>query len=82
MDKKPQMTNAQRKCNWEMVTGWVSILIAVLALCLTLFEAREERRANRLAVTPYMSIYCDLSPKLDQAGVFLQNIGLGPAIIL
>jgi hypothetical protein len=65
-----------------MLIAWASIAIATLALFLTVFEAREQRKANRLSVMPYLSIYYDLSPELSEVGLFVQNVGLGPAIVL
>ena len=56
-----------------------SILIALCAMFLTLWEGREVRRHNRLSVTPILRPYVDL---LDSgAGIFLENIGFGPATI-
>lgn len=58
-----------------------AIFISVLALCLSVYEGMETRKHNRLSVTPHLVFYDSLAQKKDRVGLFLENGGLGPAII-
>jgi hypothetical protein len=69
--------------NYQMVTTWVSLIVAVIALVFTIYQAILSRKHNRLSVRPSMTIWTH-SEKNDHQGslkVDLLNTGLGPAVI-
>ena len=57
----------------------ISVSIALSALILTLFQIYSSRKHNFLAVIPYIKLGWTASDNDD--GIWITNVGLGPAII-
>lgn len=59
-----------------------SVVIALCALGLTIYQASVTRRHNRLSVTPHIQIFTErsLSKGIGTISVSILNNGLGPAL--
>ncbi len=73
-----------------MFTDWItpeitiaisSVVIAVCALGISIWQGYLTRKHNRLTVNPYAVIQVDLSAQSEQVGVQIRNQGVGPMII-
>jgi len=67
--------------NIELIISILAILIAIGALIITIWQAREQRKYNRLSMRPILDIESNYSDSLDKIGLFLINRGTGPAIV-
>jgi hypothetical protein len=64
----------------ELVTAISSVVIAVLALVVTVYQSVLTRKHNRQTVRPVLQLRCGF--RLGEiAGLHLANVGLGPAVI-
>jgi hypothetical protein len=71
-------------CAWDWVVRNAQAIIALLALFLTVFQARAAWRHNRVSVKPRLVLYADRHyPDKHKSAitVTMQNYGLGPAFI-
>jgi hypothetical protein len=66
--------------NASIVVAICATVIAVLALAVSIDEARATRRHNRITVRPFLELRVGL-PQGGKAGLQLINAGLGPAAI-
>jgi hypothetical protein len=64
----------------NIVIAAVSVLIAILALGFTIWQAKKTIKHNKLSVRPCLSLHVD-STKLEQVIVTMANTGLGTAIL-
>ena len=60
-------------------SDYFTILIAALALCAAIWNDHATRKHNRLSVKPHINIGKYILP--DWSGIYLWNIGLGPAMV-
>lgn len=69
--------------NYEIITAFSSIIIATLAIFLSLNEGSSNRKHNRLSVRTYIVLhqYKNIVDKTYYHSIALENNGLGPAII-
>ncbi|WP_312244293.1 hypothetical protein [Stutzerimonas nitrititolerans] len=58
-----------------------AILVSVLALCISLWQGVVAREHNRLSVSPKLIGTPALEGKGGKNGLYLSNVGLGPAIV-
>lgn len=63
----------------ENITDIATVIIATCALLVTTYQIYTTRKHNRLAVRPLIQIGWTTNEKID--GIWLRNVGLGPAII-
>ncbi|HFD31441.1 MAG TPA: hypothetical protein ENJ28_01830 [Gammaproteobacteria bacterium] len=66
---------------WSDITGLSSVVIAVCALALTIWQGKQIQKHNRLSVKPHLATW---SHSDEDEGVYLVeliNNGLGPAVI-
>jgi len=62
--------------------AWLSLVVAGLALSVTVWEGYENREHNRLSVAPRLTVTTRISAsESGAAGIYVENEGLGPAII-
>ena len=64
----------------ELITAISSVVIAVLALAVSVFQSALTRRHNRQRVRPVLQ-FGSTFRKGETVGLELHNVGLGPAII-
>jgi hypothetical protein len=60
---------------------WGALIVAVLALAVSLWSAYEDRRHKRLSVRPQLLISFNYNQTKSEANWILTNSGLGPAIV-
>ncbi len=65
----------------DIVKGWVPIFVSVLALYSTIVQLQKIREYQRISVSPLLSFYLQDSHFVDRFGLWIENHGLGPAII-
>ncbi|KEK28985.1 hypothetical protein K5M76_20875 [Shewanella xiamenensis] len=65
----------------EIVIAIMSMFVAILALGTTIWQAKVTQTHNKLTVRPYLSCHVLVSTHQDSAGVYINNDGIGPAII-
>jgi hypothetical protein len=63
----------------ENTTNIATVIIALCAVFLTIYQIYATRKHNRLGVRPLLKIGWTTDENID--GVWLKNLGLGPAII-
>ena len=61
------------------MADYLSVFIAALAFFISIWSVVTSRKHNRLSVRPHMKIYEYFF--LDWSGIYISNMGLGPAII-
>ncbi len=61
--------------------GIASAIIALCALILTVWQAHQTSRHNRLSVSPRLTTWLDCSEDRGVYSVELMNNGIGPAVI-
>jgi len=72
------------KINWlSVMIGASSIVIALCALVFSIWQGIQARRHNRLSVRPYLtsSMHNSEDNGIYSHAVYLENNGLGPALI-
>lgn len=67
--------------SWEAIAGFSSVVIAVCALGLTVWQAAITRRHNRLSVTPHLTTWTQSEQVTGRYSVEILNNGIGPALI-
>lgn len=65
----------------EKIVGACAIFISVLALMVSIWQGMVAREHNRLSVTPKLISTPQLEGKGGKNGIYLSNVGLGPAFI-
>lgn len=65
----------------ETVTAICSIVVAALALGVSIYQAYTNRKHNRQSVRPVLQFASRFRPG-ERAGVTLRNCGVGPAVIV
>jgi hypothetical protein len=66
--------------NASVVVAICATIVAVLSLAISVYEARANRRHNRISVRPFLEFRIGL-PQGRIGGLQLINVGLGPAVI-
>jgi hypothetical protein len=81
--KKPRgrLQKSIKKVKQETWTTIVLAFIALLALCFSIDQGCETRKYYRLSTIPKLKFYTQLSTEEKDIGVFVENVGLGPASI-
>ena len=72
---------AQGTAATTSLADWTAIVVACIALVLTVYEARQSRQHNRLSVAPRFGGDSAVVPTAERAKITLTNAGLGPAVI-
>jgi hypothetical protein len=67
------------KCNTDTITAIASTTIAIIALCVSLWDHHETRKYNRFAVTPRLTGHKNI--EMWKIEISISNEGLGPAIV-
>jgi len=65
----------------DTLTAISSIIIALIALGISIWQGIETRNHNRQTVTPNLSITRDFRNEAKDVGIFIESVGLGPVII-
>ncbi|MGI9392672.1 MAG: hypothetical protein ACR2N8_03955, partial [Parvibaculales bacterium] len=74
--------SAEEKMTFEIDTTNISIFIATLALGLTIWQARQTRKHNKLMVRPFLDIteyMREHKNNISDISFELINCGVGPA---
>ena len=73
------MTEPFKKAvNWEKITALCSMLVALCALLISIWQGYSMQQHNQLSLRPYLET--ELNTKLDgRWELFINNNGLGPA---
>lgn len=66
----------------QVITSISAIVIAIAALFLTIWQSWMMRKHNYNSVKPLLSFERYLSPMHGGFGIYLNNNGLGPAIVI
>jgi hypothetical protein len=66
---------------WQIVAGISTLIIALCALCVSIWQVRQGIKHNRLQVRPHLDTWTETNPQAGHYAVMLMNNGLGPAII-
>lgn len=75
-----QITN-QSSIRWDRVTAIASLIVAALALAVSVWQGQVTRNHNRLSVKPQVQISRNLSLGADPKGLLVVNNGVGPATV-
>jgi len=70
-----------KKLKQETWTTIILALIALIALCFSIDQGCETRQYYRLSTVPQIQFYAQLSTTEKDVGVYVDNVGLGPASI-
>lgn len=65
----------------DTITAISSVIIALIALIVAIWQGIETRNHNRRTLTPKLSITRDLRNEAEDIGIFIESVGLGPVII-
>ena len=65
----------------DTITAISSMIIALIALVVSIWQGIETRNHNRRTLTPKLSITRDLRNEAEDIGIFIESVGLGPVII-
>ena len=66
---------------WDRVTAVASLIVAALALGVSVWQGRVTRNHNRLSIKPQVQISRDLSAGATLKGLLVANNGVGPATV-
>lgn len=75
------MKNKSKGLSADTITAIAAIIIALIALGISVWQGYETRRHNRLSVTPKLTYDYSLSSAYPEVAIKLSNNGIGPAII-
>lgn len=75
-----QITN-KSSVRWDRVTAIASLIVAALALGVSVWQGQVTRNHNRQSVKPQVQISRHLSPRADLNGLLVANNGVGPATV-
>lgn len=65
----------------ERLSTYVPLFVAVLSLTVSVWSAYQTRTHNRLSVRPLLSVYAVAGYTDENVGIFIENVGPGPAIL-
>jgi hypothetical protein len=65
----------------ELITAIATAVIALVAVVISIIEARAARQHNRLSVRPHVSVRHHLGGSTGRLGITASNDGLGPALV-
>jgi len=65
----------------QTVTAICSVIIALVALFISIWHAHTTRQHNRLSVRPCLNFHKVVTREPPKAAIFLTNNGVGPAFI-
>ena len=68
----------KKSINWEKVTALCSMLVALCALLISIWEGYSMQQHNQLSLRPYLETELNTSDD-GQWELFINNNGLGPA---
>ena len=71
-----------QKPSTSSISAFMTTLIAVTAVVISVGEGIETRRHNRLSVKPVLSVFKNGSTSDQDIGLYLENNGTGPARII
>jgi len=75
------MSETNKHVTAERITAIATVIIAVAALWVAVWQGCETRRHNRLSVKPHLTFLYKKAKGSDFIGLFLFNKGVGPAIV-
>jgi hypothetical protein len=61
--------------------AWAPIVVSIMALITTVYQLQKLRDNYRVQVEPHLWFYFQDSPYVPRFGLWIENNGLGPAII-
>lgn len=67
--------------NWEMIVGISSLVVAVLALGSSIWNATQSRKYHKISYRPQLSTWYLANEETREYELILMNNGLGPALI-
>lgn len=65
----------------EKIAAYSTVLISICALALSIFSAIESQKHDRISVQPRLEFTNSHAKTADEAGIYLENNGLGPAFV-
>ncbi|MCE5319170.1 MAG: hypothetical protein LLG04_17635 [Parachlamydia sp.] len=65
----------------DRITTIATVIIAITALGVSIWQGIETRKHNRLSVRPHLVFLTDFSPQDSELGIYIKNNGVGPAYI-
>jgi len=71
----------EEKSLTDRVTAIATVIIAVTALVVSIWQGIETRKHNRLSVRPHLVFFTDFSSQDSELGIFIKNNGVGLAYI-
>lgn len=73
------------KSNYEMISSFCAIFVAVVALFVAIYQAKVTRDHQEISVWPYLDIYGTSVAKINDKdfplAMYIRNEGIGPAMI-
>ena len=66
----------------QQITAIATVIIALTAVFISIWQILSTRKHNRLSVTPLMRYYIVYNKSEMEQGIYLSNTGIGPAIII
>ena len=67
--------------DWQSITGASSVVIALCALAISIWQGAQARKHNRLSFRPHLATWTHKNAETGSYEVELMNNGLGPAMI-
>ena len=71
----------KKKHTLSYVIMIVTVIIAIAAVGVSVWEGIENRRHNRLFCKPYLMFNTNVSILSPEVGIFVENCGFGPALV-
>lgn len=75
------VTASSSSTSWEMITAIGTVLIALLALATSIWQAHTQRIHNRMSCRPHVTSWLHTGPSEGKMNFTVLNNGIGPAII-
>ena len=69
------------ECIWNLIADNSSMIIAISALVLTVWQAYITRQHNKLTVAPYLTTWSQADDENGFYSIEIMNNGIGPALI-
>lgn len=70
---------AKKNVNWEKYTALSSMLIAVCALVISIWQSYSMQQHNKLSLRPYLEMAFEYDRREGRWGLYIYNQGMGPA---
>jgi len=67
--------------NWELMVSLASLVIAICAICVSVWQGIQTRKHNQISVTPHLTTWVETEAKKNKYTIELMNNGIGPAVI-